>query len=162
MLGKFLVAYIPYLILGGGLVLLLELARALSDARLFDAPLTVALAQTFDPPLLAYAFFVVALVGAGTVAITLAIGAARPNMRWDTPHEMLTPDVGCLSLVLYGGYGAVTGLALGLPMAVSRFAMLPGRPFLWAAGLGLGLVVTAVAVSGGLWVTAGELDAIGE
>ncbi|MCB0217135.1 MAG: hypothetical protein KDH92_10895 [Chloroflexi bacterium] len=161
-LGKFLVAYIPYLILGGGLVLLLELARALSDARLFDAPLTVALAQTFDPPLLAYAFFVVALVGAGTVAITLAIGAARPNMRWDTPHEMLTPDVGCLSLVLYGGYGAVTGLALGLPMAVSRFAMLPGRPFLWAAGLGLGLVVTAVAVSGGLWLTAGELDAIGE
>ena len=161
-LGKFLVAYIPYLILGGGLVLLLELARAISDARLYDAPLTVALAQTFDPPLLAYAFFVVALVGAGTVAITLAIGAARPNMRWDTPHEMLTPDVGCLSLVLYGGYGAVTGLALGLPMAVSRFAMLPGRPFLWAAGLGLGLVVTAVAVSGGLWVTAGELDAIGE
>ncbi len=160
--GKFLVAYIPYLLLGGGLVLALELARAFSDARLFDTAILPAMQETLDPALLLYGFFVVAAVGAGTIAITLAIGAARPNMRWDTPHEMLSPDVGCLSLVLYGGFGGVTGIALALPMAISRFDMLGGTPLVWIAGLTLGLASTAVAVGGGLWVTAAELDSIGE
>jgi ABC-2 type transport system permease protein len=161
-LGKFLVAYLPYLALGGLLVVFLEGARAVSDARLFDAPLLLALGQTVDPLLLLYAWFVVAATGAGAIGLTLALGAARPNLRWDTPHEMLTPDLGCLSLVLYGGYGAVAGLLLALPMAVSRFEMLQGGAAVWAVGLTLGLALTAVTTLGGLWVAAGELDAIGE
>jgi hypothetical protein len=160
--GKYLVAYLPYLLLGTGLVLLLEAARAVSDARLAHAAFVPALMAAFRPGLLLYAFFVVALVGAGTLAITLALGAARPNMNWDTPHEMLTPDVGCLSLVLYGLYIVVAGTAVGLPAAVSGFGMLDHVGVLWAVGLAIGLSLTVVVVGGSLWLAAGELDAVGE
>jgi ABC-2 type transport system permease protein len=159
---KFLAAYLPFLMLSGGLIILLEIARAFSDARLFGDELIFATLSAIDLPMMLYAFFVTAVVGAGTVAITLAIGAARPNMRWDTPHEMLTPDIGCMSIVLYGGYGAVTGVSLALPAAVSRFSVIEAPWLIWGWGLGAGLALTAIAVVGGLRVAAGELDAIGE
>ncbi len=159
---KFLIGYVPYLILGWGLVLLLEGARALSDARLLGGPLLSNALQGLHPWAILYAGFVVAAAGLGTQAISLALGAARPNLGWDTPHEMLTPDVGCLSLVLYGAHGFVVTAALATPAAVSGFPMLAGRSLVWAVGLGVGLGLTVlVAVS--CWrLACAELDVIGE
>lgn len=159
---KFLVAYLPYLGLACGLVVLLEIARSVSDARLAGGPLLAALVASFRPGLLLYSWFVVAVVGLGTIAITLALGSAKPNLRWDTPHEMLTPDVGCLSLVLYGAYGLVTVLSLAIPAAVSGFPMLGQAGLLWVLGLAIGLGATAVVVVGSLVLAHGELDAVGE
>lgn len=159
---KYLVAYVPYLLLGGALIVFLEVARAISDARIFGGDLLPAVAHSLNPGLLAYALFVMAVVGAGAIAITLALGAARPNLRWDTPHEMLTPDVGCLSLVLYGGYAFVAGLALALPAAASPFAMIHYPAVLWIVGLAIGLGLTAVVVLGAFWLAVGEVEGIGE
>lgn len=159
---KFLVAYVPYVLLGSGLIALLEVARAFSDARTFGGPMAAAMLGAIEPGLVAYAWFVMVVLGAGVVAINLAIGAARPNLRWDTPHEMLTPDVGCLSLVLYGGYSFVAGMTLALPAATSRFTVLREATSLWAVGLVLGLTLTALVVAGAWWVATGEVDAIGE
>ncbi len=160
--GKFLVAYIPYLLLGTALVVLLEVARAVSDARMFGDALLPAVIGSLRPGLLAYALFVMAVVGAGVIAITLSLGAARPNLRWDSPHEMLTPDVGCLSLVLYGGYAMIAGLTLALPAAASPFAMIRYPVVLWAFGLALGLGLTAFVVVGAYWLAVREVEGIGE
>ncbi len=162
LLAKFLVGYLPYLGLGFGLVLLLEFARALSEARLAQEPLLAALATGFDPLLVGYAWLVVAIVGAGVIALTLALGTARPNMSWDSPHEMLTPDVGCLSLILYGAYGGVAMLSLAVPAAISGFPMLSYKAVVWGVGLALGLGITAIMVAGSFWLAAGELDSVGE
>jgi len=159
---KFLVSYVPYLALGGLLIVFLEVSRAISDARMMGAPPLAAITVGLDLGLLAYSLFVMAVVGAGVIAITLALGAARPNLRWDMPHEMLTPDVGCLSLVLYGAYAFVAGLTLGLPAAASRFTMIHRPELLWVAGLGLGLTLTALVVVGAYRLAVGEVDAIGE
>lgn len=161
---KFLVGYLPFLALSGGLVLLLETARAFSDARALPSGASLgAVLTALDPLLLGYAWFVCAIVGAGVMAISLALGAARPNMRWDSPHEMMTPDVGCLSLVLYGAYTAVAVLSLAMPMAFSRMVVLgDGRLILWAAGLVIGIGGTALVVAASLRLAASEAALIGE
>lgn len=163
-LGKFLVAYLPYLLVGGGLVVTLELARALNEAATLGLGFAPWVVLGFvSPTLLLYALFVVAVTGAGILAISLALGSARPNLTWDSPHEMTTPDLGCLSLVLYGGYMAIVVLALTAPAAVSRMAVLGDlRWALWAAGLGLGLGCTAVIVIGSFRLASQEVRWIGE
>jgi hypothetical protein len=143
-------------------VVLLELARAFSDARLADAPLWLALRDAFRPGLLLYAWFVVAVLGAGILALTLALGSARPNLAWDTPHEMLTPDVGCLSLALYGAFAVVVAPALMLPAAVSAFAVIDRPVVMWGLGLAIGLGVTLAAVAGAWWLALHEVPTIGE
>jgi hypothetical protein len=159
---KWLVAYVPYLAIGLSLVVLLEVARAVSDARLIDAPLATALTQAWRPELLLYGWFVVAVLGAGVIALTLALGTSRPNLRWDSPHEMLTPDIGCLSLVLYLSYVLVAGPALALPLAVGQFPVIEHRPVLWALGLFVGLGVTAAVVAGAWRLALLELDRVGD
>jgi ABC-2 type transport system permease protein len=160
--GKFVVAYTPYLISALCLVVLLQLARLFATARAGTAPFFSSLAASFDPGLLLYAGFVSVVLGVGAISITLALGAARPNLHWDSPHEMMTPDVGCLSLVLYGAYMLVAGLALAVPLGVSRFPVLEQSWLVWLVGLGTGVGLTAV-VSAGAWRVAYlELDHLGE
>jgi ABC-2 type transport system permease protein len=161
-LAKFLVAYIPYLLLGGFLIVLLNGARAISDALAAGGPFGQALLAGLDPGLLLYSGFVLAVMGVGILSINLALGAARPNLRWDTPHEMLTPDVGCLSLGLYGAYGLVAGLTLALPAAVSGFPVVRLTSLLWWVGIALGLGVTAIVAAGSFRLALQEVDAIGE
>lgn len=161
LVAKYLVAYLPYLGLGTGLVVLLEVARAFSEARDQGRGLAE-IGAFFDPLLLLYAWFVVAVVGAGLLAINLALGAARPNLRWDTPHEMLTPDVGCLSLITYGAYGFVAGLALVVPAATMAFPVIGDPVRLWILGLALGLGVTAIVIVTSYRLVKSELASIGE
>lgn len=162
LLAKFLVGYIPYVGLGLALLVFLNVARAVSDARLVPGPWLQGVLSQLRPDIMLYGAFVLAVVGAGILSITLALGTARPNMRWDTPHEMLTPDVGCLSLVLYGGYIFVAGSALGLPAAVSGFPMLDNAAGYWLLGLAIGLGLTALVIAGSFWLAAAELEAVGE
>lgn len=160
--GKFLVGYVPYLMLAGALVPALELARSVNEASRggrFDLAVVL---QIMNPAIIGYALFVVAVVGAGVIAVSLAIGAARPNMRWDSPHEMMTPDIGCISLVLYGAYLAISLTALTLPAALAGFPMIDRPGWLWLAGLTIGLGTTAVVVVSSLRLAARELTAIGE
>jgi ABC-2 type transport system permease protein len=160
--GKFLVAYVPYLLLGMALVVLLEAARAVSDVHAAGALTVPALVGAFDAWLILYAWFVVAVVGAGVLAINLALGAARPNMRWDTPQEMLTPDVGCLSLVMYGGYGFVASMALLTPAATSGFPSIGQGGPLWVLGFVLGVGLTVLVVASALALSVREVGLIGE
>jgi len=162
--GKFLVGYLPYLVVGGSLLLLLEFARSVNETLVSGVGLSpAALWANTDLPGALYALFVVAVIGVGVLIISLALGAARPNMRWDSPHEMMTPDVGCISLVLYGAYLGVTLAALALPSALSQFPMMRDVALpLWLAGLSLGVGLTVVLGVAGWRLAAGELDSVGE
>ena len=159
---KFLTAYVPFLGLSVILVVLLELARAIHTVMVANSGQWQAFGSAISVPYILYALFSLAVTGAGILAITLAIGAARPNLSWDTPHEMLTPDIGCLSLVFYGAYGAVAELAFILPAAIARFPMNRHPVAFWMFGLAVGLGLTAVVVAASLNLTMRELDAIGE
>lgn len=159
---KFLVGYLPYLASSAVLVVLLEGARAWANARTGVVPTADALASGLHIGLIGYGWFVVSVLGFGALSITLALGAARPNLTWDTPHEMLTPDLGCLSLVFYGSYIAVAGFALAVPVAASGFPVIGHLSLLWAGGLGIGVGVTAL-VAAGAWRLANlEIAGIGE
>ncbi len=156
---KFLVALLPYAALSGALIALFEAARLIRTA--VDLGLGFgATAALVHLPSLAYAWAVSIVVGAGVCAVSLAVGAARPNLKWDSPHEMMTPDVGCLSIVFYGVYAAVTLPALALPAAIGRFPMLDHVWAYWLAGLTIGLGTTAVVVAGSLWLAAREVPHI--
>ena len=63
---------------------------------------------------------------------------------------------------LYGSYTFVAGMSLALPAAVSGFAMLDYPRLLWAAGLTIGLGVSAVVIGGALRLAYVELDSVGE
>lgn len=158
-LAKFLVAFLPYGVLSGALIALFEGARIVRTA--VDAQMGLvggfALVQW---PVIGYAWFASLVVGAGVVAVSLAVGAARPNLKWDSPHEMMTPDVGCLSIVLYGAYAAVTLFALLLPAAIGGFPMLAHPWAFWLAGLSIGLGTSAVVVGGSLMLAAHEVPFI--
>ncbi|MEO8082860.1 MAG: hypothetical protein ABI780_03500 [Ardenticatenales bacterium] len=158
-LAKFLVAFLPYGVLSGALILLFEGARLVRTAVDADMGLVAGLALVHVPSIL-YAWFASLVVGAGVVAVSLAVGAARPNLKWDSPHEMMTPDVGCLSILFYGAYAGVTSIALLLPGAVGGFPMLAHPWAFWLAGLTIGLGTTAVVVGGSLWLAAGEVPFI--
>lgn len=156
---KFLVALLPYAALSGALIVLFEGARLVRTA--VDLGLGVgAVFALIDVPSLAYGWGLSVVVGAGVCALSLAVGAARPNLKWDSPHEMMTPDVGCLSIVFYGVYAAVTLSSLALPAAISRFPMLDHVWAYWLAGLTIGLGTTAVVVIGSLWLAAHEVPHI--
>jgi len=162
LVGKFLVGYLPFVVLSWSLVPMLELARAVSEAARSGWLTPSGIASSVSWWAMGYGMFVTAVVGAGVLAISLAIGAARPNMRWDSPHEMMTPDIGCISIVLYGGYMAVTLITLALPAAFAGFPMLDRPVALWAAGLGTGLLVTAAVVFSSFRIADGELASVGE
>ncbi len=160
--GKFVIGYLPYVALAWGLVVVLEGARIFSNARLLGGPFLAGLLAELHPWAILYAGFVVAVAGLGTQAIALALGAARPNLGWDTPHEMLTPDVSCLSLVLYGAYGFIVTVALATPAAVSGFPMLARQHLVWGLGLAIGLGLTALVAASCWRLACAELDAVGE
>lgn len=158
-LAKFLVAWLPYGVLSGALIVLFEGARLIRTAIDAHLGLLGGLALIHAPSIL-YAWFASLVVGAGVVAVSLAIGAARPNLNWDSPHEMMTPDVGCLSILFYGAYAAVALFALLLPGAIGGFPMLSHAWAFWLGGLTIGLGTTAVVVGGSLWLAAHEVPFI--
>lgn len=158
-LAKFFVALLPYSFLSGALIVLFEGARLIRTAVDARLSLTAALGLV-DVPIILYAWFVSIVVGAGVVAVSLAIGAARPNLKWDSPHEMMTPDVGCLSIIFYGLYAVIALFALAVPGAISRFPTLEHVWLYWLAGLTIGLGTTAAVVGGSLWLAAREVPFI--
>ena len=130
MTAKFLVAFLPSLVLGWVFLLGISLIqRASLGTLLFTMP-------------------VVALVIAGNAGLNLAFGIVGANLDWEDPRKMMKGSSGCLgslvsmaflgvSLVLFfgppllfsllglpEGVGQLTGLALGGLFSVG-FALIP-------------------------------------
>jgi ABC-2 type transport system permease protein len=123
-LGKFLLSYLPYLAVSGGLLGLMLFVQGSTAG------------------MLAHGLLIVTVVGAGVIATSLAFGAVRPNLTWDTPHRMLSPETGCLSFVFYSSYGLMCSLALVVPQVFV------------ALGSPLGTAAQAVGIAAALGLTA--------
>jgi hypothetical protein len=139
LLGKFVLAYLPFIIVGTLMVVLFAVLR---PATLADAPRALAL---------------IWLLGMGTTAISLGLGAAFPRLDWQNPSQQTTTRAGCLSLVLYTIYiGLGLGAAIGLPALAPLVPQL-ALPLAIAGWLIL-LALTALVTWGALAFGAARLD----
>lgn len=140
---KFLVAYIPSLVLGWGFLLVISLIQRASIATL------------------AFTFPVVALCIAGNAGINLAFGVVGARFDWEDPRQMMKGGAGCLSALVGMGYLVVSlGLFFIPPLVLAVFGLpdLLGQ----AAGLLLGGAACLAAALGPLWLVHGRVKRLGE
>lgn len=127
--GKFLVAYIPYLVLG--------------------AAITCALGYALGSPWpdVAQSLAALVLVGAGMMGLAVGIGGASARFDWSNPHQMVGLAPGFIALVAYGLFG-VTIIAVlgGARILGSLWPSLAVFAWLAAGALAVALTVGAVLV----------------
>jgi len=87
---KFLVAYLPTLVLGCGFLL------------------AVSLLQRAGLGALLFGLSVVALCFAGAAGVNLAFGVVGVNLEWNDPGQMTRGTTGCLGMIASAGYMLVT------------------------------------------------------
>lgn len=98
LLGKFVLAYLPYPIVG----------------TIFTAMLIVLQGSSFID--FVYGLALLLIIGVGTTSISLGLGAIFPRFDWEKPQQQMTMRAGCLSFVLYMGYViAALVIVLGAP-----------------------------------------------
>jgi ABC-2 type transport system permease protein len=143
LLAKFLVAFIPALVLGWGFLLVISLLQ--------QAALTT----------LVFGLGVVALCIAGTAGLNLAFGVAGANFDWEDPRRMNRGSAGCLgalasiiylvvSLALFFGPAVLAGV-LGLPETIGQLL-----------GLALGGSVSLIVAILPLWLVRGRVPQLAE
>lgn len=98
--GKFLVAYLPGLILGWAFILVMSVAK--------PGGLSV----------MAFSLLVVALCNAGVAGINLGFGVAGANFTWDDPRRLGGGASGCLGALASGLYLALALLLFFGPVLV--------------------------------------------
>lgn len=141
LLGKLVLAYLPFPVVGTLFVVFLSIL------------------QHATPVEFVRSLALVLLAGLGTTSITLGLGAAFPKLNWENPRQQTSFQAGCLAPILYMLYlalalGAVIGLpALGLLAPEFTAVLTVGG---WAIFLGL----TALAAVGALAFGAARLEQI--
>jgi ABC-2 type transport system permease protein len=83
---KFLVAYLPTLVLGCGFLLAISLLQRASLGALL------------------FGLSVVALCFAGAAGVNLAFGVVGVNLEWNDPRQMTRGTTGCLGMLASAGY----------------------------------------------------------
>ncbi len=143
LVAKFLVAYLPTLVLGWGFLLVISLVQGASlSTLLFGMP-------------------VVALCTAGAAGVNLAFGVASVNLDWQDPRHMMRGTMGCVaSLASFAYMGVAALLFFGPPIG----AVLLGAPEALGqiAGLALGGVLGLVCAILPPWLVRGRVAKIGE
>jgi len=140
---KFLVAYLPTLVLGCGFLLAISLLqRAGLGALLFGLP-------------------VVALCFAGAAGVNLAFGVVGVNLEWNDPRQMTRGTTGCLGMVASAGYMLVTlTLFFGPPVGFALLGQSETAGQL--TGLVLGGMVSLVCAVAPPWLVRDRVPRIGE
>jgi ABC-2 type transport system permease protein len=140
LLGKLVLAYLPFPTVGLLFVLFLSALRGSTPGELLRS------------------LVLVLLVGLGVSSISLGLGAAFPKLDWENPKQQTTFRAGCLTPILYMLYVAVAAAAVfGLP----ALALLIGAGWavwLTAAGWLIVVALTAAVVWGSLAFGAARLD----
>lgn len=130
LLGKFALAYLPYPTIGTLLVLLLALLSGGGPAAIVEQ------------------WLLLLLVGLGSTAISLGLGASFPRLSWENPQQQVGWQAGCLSAILFPLYVLLTlGLVVGAGL-LGGFAdsLFPGASVVLSlAGWLLAVAFTALA-----------------
>jgi ABC-2 type transport system permease protein len=130
--GKFMSAYLPYLVLGGLMVLGMALVNRLDWA--------FALGE----------WLLLAIIGLGALGIGVGLGASFPRFEVARKRQNVSPGAGCLYFPIVMLYTLiVVGLLLVPPLLDSLLRSL-GAPIvatiLWIVGPAGAIVLTAVAL----------------
>ncbi|MCS6880683.1 MAG: hypothetical protein RMK84_16625 [Oscillochloridaceae bacterium] len=132
LLGKFLLAYLPFPTAGSFFLIVF------------------AIAQGSDLLTLARQWALLIVAGLGCAAFGIGVGAAFPRLNWENPKQQRTWESGCLGALFYPLYLAVVvGLVIGAAALGTRLT--------GAAGLGVRLAgwTGAVLVTGVVvWLSA--------
>jgi ABC-2 type transport system permease protein len=138
-LSKFLLAYLPFLIIGILMVTIIVVGFSVS-------------LWTLLPILL-----LIWLLGGGTTALRLAMTIAFPQLKWDNPQQQVSRVAGCVTPLLEISYlGLLIGAALGLP-ALGQ--LLPDWSLLLSAiGWIIALALAFGTTIGGLWFASNRLE----
>ncbi len=143
MAGKFLVAYLPGLILGWGFILVMSLVKPGGLG------------------ILAFSLLVVALCNTGVAGINLAFGISGANFTWNDPRRMAGGMSGCLGTLVSG-----LCLVLALLFFFGPVLLLPplGLPQLLAqlVGLVLGGAFSLTFMLVPLSIVRGRVPRLGE
>ena len=140
---KFLVAYLPALILCWGFLLVTWALRGAGlDILLFSLP-------------------VIGLTLAGNTGINLAFGISGANLDWEDPRQMQKGFSGCLSSLLTAIYLPVI---LGLFYIPVFLAVVFNLPELLGQGIGLLLGGSASLACAAIppWLVRGKVNSLGE
>lgn len=104
LLSKGLLAYLPFIVIG------------------IPMTLVVGLLQRLDLPNILRAVTLLLLIGLGTNSLQLGFGAAFPRFDWENPQQQQSTRAGCFTSVATISYFAITlGLAIGLPALAEAF-----------------------------------------
>ena len=142
LLGKLVLAYLPFPTVGVLFVLFLSALQGSTPGELLRA------------------LALVLLAGLGVSSISLGMGAAFPRLDWENPRQQTTLRAGCLTPLLYILYVAV---AVAVVFGSPALAMLLGAGWaIWLTALGWLILValTAAVVWGALAFGASRLDRI--
>lgn len=108
-----------------------------------------------EPLTLVRDVLVVLLTGAGVAGITVGMGAIFPRFNWQQPNRMASTQAGCLGSASYFLYtGAMLALTLGPSWIGDRLG-----GWVWAAGWGGALAITAAALTLPMLIGAARLRA---
>lgn len=138
LLGKFALAYLPYPTIGTLLVLLLAILSGNGPATIVEQ------------------WLLLLLVGLGTTAISLGLGASFPRLSWENPQQQVGWQAGCLGAIIYPlyvlltlgmviGAGLLGGLADGLFPGVAIILALAG----WLLAVGFTALACWLALLAG-------------
>jgi hypothetical protein len=131
---KFLVAYVPTLLLSGAYLVVISLM------------------QTQSLRLLPFSLPAIALIIAGDCGINLAFGVAGARLDWQDPRHMQRFSTGCLSALATLAY---MGLSVALFFGPALLAEILGIARSWGLLTGLilgGILALAAAILPLLWV----------
>jgi ABC-2 type transport system permease protein len=96
LLGKFVLAYLPFPVIGTPFLVMLAILRHTSPALFIEQWLMLLLA------------------GIGCTAFSIGLGAAFPRLDWENPQQQVSWQAGCLSTLFYPLYlFLVVGLVVG-------------------------------------------------
>lgn len=143
LVAKFLVAFVPALVLGWGFLLVISLLQGVAVTTVI------------------FGLGVVALCIAGTAGLNLAFGVAGANFDWEDPRRMNRGSAGCLgalasiiylvvSLAFFFGPAVLAGV-VGLPETIGQLL-----------GLAFGGSISLVVAIFPLWLVRGRVPQLGE
>ena len=142
-LSKFLVAYIPVLVIGFSMLTLLSVMR---------------------PPsleVILYQFAVFPLIAAGATSLSLAFGILGANFTWENPAELYKGTTSCLGTLTSGIFLVLlAAMFLGLPIGASVLELHPLLGF--GAAILAGSLVIALGGFLPLRVAMGQISSLGE
>jgi ABC-2 type transport system permease protein len=139
LLGKLVLAYLPYPLVGTPLLLLLTLLGQ----------------NTVTPLGFVAGWLLLLLLGLGNSCLALGLGATFPRLDWEHPQQQTTWLAGCLGLTLTPLYlGSVALAVFGLPalalLPAASGLVLPLNVLGWAMAFGITVLVVWASLSVGI------------